>query len=239
MGVLPARGAAQSIGAVERQIGRALVSSIPAAGIPAAVRLVGLDPLSETAQRHLISAYMRCGDRAAAERQYESCARVLAVELGVTPDPQTKALLIPHTTSDPAPARRTLYAQHGGLHLAYQVVGNGPIDILLVPGFASHVERIWEEPRSRAVLDCAFKDGASYPVRQAWCGAIRSRGRAAHCGGDGGRSDDRDGRGRQPSSAVDRNFGRRAKLHSLCGRASSATGGTCTLRLASQGSAIA
>ena len=75
---------------LERQIERALVSSAPAAAIPAAVRLVGLDPLSETAQRHLISAYMRTGDRAAAERQYESCARVLAVELGVAPDPQTK-----------------------------------------------------------------------------------------------------------------------------------------------------
>jgi len=144
---------------LERQIERALVSSAPAAAIPAAVRLVGLDPLSETAQRHLISAYMRTGDRAAAERQYESCARVLAVELGVAPDPQTKALLSPRRTSDPAPAGRTLYTQHGGLHLAYQVVGNGPIDILLVPGFVSHVERIWEEPRSRALLTALSKMG--------------------------------------------------------------------------------
>ena len=77
----------------------------------------------------------------------------------MTPDPQTKALLTPHTTSDPAPARRTLYAQHGELHLAYQVVGNGPIDILLVPGFVSHVERIWEEPRSRSLLTALSKMG--------------------------------------------------------------------------------
>lgn len=27
-----------------------------------------------------------------------------------------------------------------------------PLDIVLVPGFVSHVERVWEEPRSRAVL---------------------------------------------------------------------------------------
>ena len=144
---------------LERQIERALVSSAPAAAIPAALRLVGLDPLSETAQRHLISAYLRSGDRAAAERQYESCARVLAAELGVAPDPQTTALLASQTASDSALAARTRYAQHRGLHLAYQVVGSGPIDILLVPGFLSHIERIWEEPRSRALLTALSKMG--------------------------------------------------------------------------------
>ena len=52
-----------------------------------------------------------------------------------------------------------LASGHGGLHLAYQVVGNGPIDILLVPGFVSHVERIWEEPRSRSLLTALSKMG--------------------------------------------------------------------------------
>jgi pimeloyl-ACP methyl ester carboxylesterase len=70
-----------------------------------------------------------------------------------------EVLSFPKGRHDAAPARRTLYAQHGELHLAYQVVGNGPIDILLVPGFVSHVERIWEEPRSRAVLTALSKMG--------------------------------------------------------------------------------
>jgi pimeloyl-ACP methyl ester carboxylesterase len=39
-----------------------------------------------------------------------------------------------------------------GLHLAYQVIGEGPLDIVLVPGFVSHVERVWEVPRARAAL---------------------------------------------------------------------------------------
>ena len=39
---------------------------------------------------------------------------------------------------------------NGDLHIAYQVVGSGPPDIVLVPGFVSHVERVWDEPRSRA-----------------------------------------------------------------------------------------
>jgi len=38
------------------------------------------------------------------------------------------------------------YAQAGAVHLAYQVTGDGPIDLLMVPGFISHVEFRWQEP---------------------------------------------------------------------------------------------
>jgi pimeloyl-ACP methyl ester carboxylesterase/DNA-binding CsgD family transcriptional regulator len=40
----------------------------------------------------------------------------------------------------------TRYARAGDVSIAYQVVGDGPIDMVLVPGFVSHVEVIWEEP---------------------------------------------------------------------------------------------
>lgn len=33
-----------------------------------------------------------------------------------------------------------------GTHLAYQVWGDGPFDVLYVPGFVSHVEVYWEHP---------------------------------------------------------------------------------------------
>ena len=33
-----------------------------------------------------------------------------------------------------------------GLNIAYAVVGDGPLDLVYVPGFASHVEMVWEEP---------------------------------------------------------------------------------------------
>ena len=36
------------------------------------------------------------------------------------------------------------------MHIAYQVFGEGEIDIVLVPGFTTHVELLWEsEPTSR------------------------------------------------------------------------------------------
>lgn len=33
-----------------------------------------------------------------------------------------------------------------GLNLAYQVVGEGPVDLVFIPGWYSHVEAHWEEP---------------------------------------------------------------------------------------------
>ncbi len=41
---------------------------------------------------------------------------------------------------------RTHYAKSGNAHIAYQVVGDGPIDIVYVPGWVSHVELCWEDP---------------------------------------------------------------------------------------------
>ncbi|MEO6997348.1 MAG: alpha/beta hydrolase [Terracoccus sp.] len=38
------------------------------------------------------------------------------------------------------------YARSEGLNIAYQVFGEGPVDVLLVPGFISHIEYSWQEP---------------------------------------------------------------------------------------------
>jgi pimeloyl-ACP methyl ester carboxylesterase len=40
----------------------------------------------------------------------------------------------------------TRYVQVDGLNIAYQVVGEGPFDLLHIPGFVSNVELAWEEP---------------------------------------------------------------------------------------------
>ena len=40
----------------------------------------------------------------------------------------------------------TRYACSGEVSIAYQVVGNGPIDLVLVPGWLSNIEIFWEEP---------------------------------------------------------------------------------------------
>jgi pimeloyl-ACP methyl ester carboxylesterase len=41
---------------------------------------------------------------------------------------------------------RTRYAQSGDVSIAYQIVGEGPLDIVLAPGFPSHLEHAWTQP---------------------------------------------------------------------------------------------
>jgi pimeloyl-ACP methyl ester carboxylesterase len=45
---------------------------------------------------------------------------------------------------------KTRYAKSGDVRVAYQVVGEGPFDLLFVPGFISNLDLAWEDPvRSR------------------------------------------------------------------------------------------
>ena len=46
----------------------------------------------------------------------------------------------------------THYAKSGDVNIAYQVTGNGSLDLVLVPGWVSHVEHAWEEPSFAAFL---------------------------------------------------------------------------------------
>ncbi|MBB1492724.1 MULTISPECIES: BTAD domain-containing putative transcriptional regulator [unclassified Paracoccus (in: a-proteobacteria)] len=57
-----------------------------------ASRLCAAEPLREDAQRLLMEAHLRCGNRALALRQYRRCEAILAQELGVAPMPETRAL---------------------------------------------------------------------------------------------------------------------------------------------------
>jgi pimeloyl-ACP methyl ester carboxylesterase len=40
----------------------------------------------------------------------------------------------------------TRYAKSGDVHIAYQIFGEGPINLIIVPGFVSNIEIYWEEP---------------------------------------------------------------------------------------------
>jgi len=46
----------------------------------------------------------------------------------------------------------THYVKSDDVHVAYQVLGEGPLDLLLVPGFVSHIEAAWQSPDTAAFL---------------------------------------------------------------------------------------
>ena len=40
---------------------------------------------------------------------------------------------------------QTQYTKSGDINIAYQIVGDGPIDLVLVPGFVSHLDLDWDD----------------------------------------------------------------------------------------------
>jgi DNA-binding SARP family transcriptional activator/pimeloyl-ACP methyl ester carboxylesterase len=116
-------------------------------------RLFSLDSLNEHAHRILMRLYATSDQHSAAIRQYAECKRILKQELGVSPQPETTRLyetirhhrqidMIPSVTTRP----QVKYIPSGDIHIAYQVLGEGPIDIIFIGGFVSHLDLMWEEP---------------------------------------------------------------------------------------------
>lgn len=69
--------------------------------------------------------------------------RFVAAVTGVTPvvpgaTPASAGIV--HETS------RVSYARSGNVNIAYQVIGDGPVDLVFVMGWVSHLEYFWSEP---------------------------------------------------------------------------------------------
>jgi class 3 adenylate cyclase/DNA-binding winged helix-turn-helix (wHTH) protein len=52
----------------------------------------------------------------------------------------------PGQQAEAAVGAETRYARSGDVHIAYQVIGGGDLDVVLVPGWVSHLESAWEQP---------------------------------------------------------------------------------------------
>ncbi|HEY4427731.1 MAG TPA: adenylate/guanylate cyclase domain-containing protein [Solirubrobacteraceae bacterium] len=46
----------------------------------------------------------------------------------------------------------TQYVERDGISIAYQVVGDGPVDLILSPGFISHLDLAWTDPGTSRLL---------------------------------------------------------------------------------------
>ena len=77
----------------------------------------------------------------------------------------------------------TLYAQSAGAKIAYQVSGEGPCDLVFVPGLVSHLDLQWQQLSYRRFVSalehaCRVirfdKRGTGYPIRPARCRAWTS-----------------------------------------------------------------
>jgi pimeloyl-ACP methyl ester carboxylesterase/DNA-binding winged helix-turn-helix (wHTH) protein len=86
-------------------------------------------------------------------RGYRFIARVTALtpdqdaRAGVTDASSGTATPAPRPAEpEPPPCPETRYARSGDVNIAYQVVGDGPLDLVFVMGWVSHLEYFWKEP---------------------------------------------------------------------------------------------
>jgi pimeloyl-ACP methyl ester carboxylesterase len=71
-------------------------------------------------------------------------SRAAAQTIPLTEPAVDQAPTVRITAADLIPETR--YAKSGEINIAYQVLGAGPIDLIYVPGWVSHLEYGWEEP---------------------------------------------------------------------------------------------
>ena len=120
--------------------------------------LTARHPLRERLWATRMLALYRSGRQAEALGAYGELRTLLDAELGIPPGPDVRQLHTRILRQEPAllgqgqataPHRgkpRTRYAlTPDGVHIAYQVVGQGDLDIVFVPGLMSHLDLLWED----------------------------------------------------------------------------------------------
>ena len=135
--------------------------------------LIAQHPLRERLRSQHMLALYRSGRHAEALASYQTFRRTLAEELGIEPSAslrelerqmlqQDTSLELPTSTEVPAtapaeagavstaPVGEVSYARSGDIRIAYQVVGDGPLDLVLVHGWVCTFQPGWEYPKLAA-----------------------------------------------------------------------------------------
>lgn len=144
-----------------------LAAGRPDVAIDHAERVLAAQPARERAYRVLIAAHYAQGEQGLALLAYGRCRTVLDDQLGVRPLAETERVylgVLNHApVADVAPAVRprasavprppqTRFARSGTATIAYQVLGDGPVDLVFANAWFSHMEIGWEEARYSAFL---------------------------------------------------------------------------------------
>ena len=76
----------------------------------------------------------------------------------------------------------TSYASCGDLSLAYQVFGDGPVELVFVGPMVSHIELFWTLPEFKAFFDQLARFCRVVLVRQGRGGAVGPGAASSHAG---------------------------------------------------------
>jgi DNA-binding SARP family transcriptional activator/pimeloyl-ACP methyl ester carboxylesterase len=159
------------LSALEARLGAELAAGRHSELVGELQALVLEHPFRERLWGHLMVALYRSGRQADALAVYQQARVRLRDELGLEPGGELRRLEQAVLDQDPCldgpdPERASPSADAGpqirpspvryavtadGVHVAYQVVGDGPLDVLAVPGFVSHLDMWWDAPTDRLV----------------------------------------------------------------------------------------
>ena len=163
--------------AVEDRIAAELEDGCHRRLVPELEALVADHPLREQLWQQLILALYRCGRQAEALRACRNVRRALRDEIGVEPGPKLRDLEAAVLSHDreldwrprapsarrivPDPRPRPAFEAEpppvryvkgpDGISLAYQVAGDGPSDLIIIPGYVSELDNWWEAWAGRLV----------------------------------------------------------------------------------------
>src|SRR5262249_27699730 len=128
--------------------------------------LVAQHPLRERLRSQHMLALYRSGRHAEALSGYQAFRRKLSEELGIEPSPALRELerrmlqqapsldltapAVPPAVPTSVPGDDVHYARSGDVRIAYQVVGDGPVDLILVHGWVCTFQPGWEYPKLAA-----------------------------------------------------------------------------------------
>ena len=157
------------LGALETRIGADLAAGCGGELVGELEVLVREHPFREQLWAHLMVALYRGGRQADALAACGRARTILREELGLDLGGELRrveqavlehdpTLQASHTRPAPTPATLTAarppvrYARAAdGVHIAYRIVGDGPVDIIAVPGFVSHLDMWWDAPTDHLV----------------------------------------------------------------------------------------
>ena len=141
--------------------------------IPELEALASAHPRRERLRGQLMLSLYQSGRQTDALETFRQYRQTLDEQLGLEPgrtlqkleagilnhEPRLDPPQTPGLPAAPRPPTRgvgaleTRYAKSGDVSIAYQVVGDGPFDLIHVPGFVSHVQLRWGVPGWGPILD--------------------------------------------------------------------------------------
>jgi DNA-binding SARP family transcriptional activator/pimeloyl-ACP methyl ester carboxylesterase len=149
------------LGCLEERLAADLANGARDELVPELEALVAAHPLRERPRRQLMLALYRAGRQAEALAAYQEYRRTLDEQLGIAPSAQLRELELAILRQErdagapaaaPAPAapptdRPVRFVRSGDVSVAYQVLGEGPLDLVLVHGWVCSFQPGWERPQ--------------------------------------------------------------------------------------------